>query len=168
MSEIPSIWRTELWHPMTVHFPIVLLLGAALLSVLWHFVSTDHTRFIKKVSRVFLYSGSILIWVTIYTGTLADSLVTRSLCDPTVLESHENAAFTLGYLFTAASLIDVIDYIPLDILSKVKHLLKGWLVTLLLVGGGLYLMYTAHLGAHLVYQQGAAVYQPTENCREFE
>ncbi len=162
------MWRTELWHPAAVHFPIVLLLGAALLRLLWHFASANHARFIHKMSRVSLYSGSILIWITIYTGTLADSIVTRSLCDPTVLEAHENAAFTLGYLFTAASLIDVIDYVPLALFERLKHPLKSWLITLLLAGGGLWLMYTAHLGSRLVYQQGAAVYHPAENCREFE
>ncbi|MEX2572636.1 MAG: DUF2231 domain-containing protein [Balneolaceae bacterium] len=168
MNELPDIWRTELWHPVSVHFPIVLLLGAGLLSVLRHFAGSKHARFIHKMSGVFLYTGSVTIWISIYTGTLADSIVTRDLCDPTILEAHENAAFTLGYLFTAASLIDLIDFIPSEQFKKLKHPLKGWLVTLLLVGGGFYLMYTAHLGARLVYQQGAAVYQPTENCREFE
>lgn len=153
---------------MSVHFPIVLLLGAALLRVLWYFFTSATARFVKKMSRVLLYSGSITIWISIYTGTLADSVVTRGLCDPTVLEAHENAAFALGYLFSAASLLDLIDFVPLNIFKKVKHPLKGWLVTLLLAGGSFYLMYTAHLGASLVYQQGAGVYQPTENCREFE
>lgn len=168
MSEIPSIWRTELWHPMMVHFPIVLLLGAALLRIPWYFFSSAAARFVKKMSRVLLYTGTVAAWITIYTGTLADSIVTRSLCDPTVLEAHENAAFTIGYLFLAATLLDLIDFIPWGRLSIIKHKFKGWIVTLLLVAGSLYLGYTAHLGASLVYQQSAGVYQPTENCREFE
>lgn len=168
MNELPSIWRTELWHPLLVHFPIVLLLGAALLWVISPLFSTSNARFTKKMSRVMLYVGSLSVWVTIYTGTLADSIVTRTLCDPTVLESHENAAFTVGYLFTTAALLDAIDFIPLKQLALVKLRFKGWIVTLLLVAGSLYLGYTAHLGANLVYQQSAAVYQPTEGCTEFE
>ena len=74
MSELPSIWRTELWHPMMVHFPIVLLLGAALLRILHYFLSSKNARFTKKMSRVLLYVGAISVWVTIYTGTLADSI----------------------------------------------------------------------------------------------
>ena len=168
MSELPSIWRTELWHPMLVHFPIVLLLGAAVLSLLQYILASENTRFVKKMSRVLLYTGIIFVWITIYTGTLADSIVTRSLCDPTVLESHENAAFIVGYLFSAAALLDVIGFISWKRLDLIKHKFKRWLVTLLLVAGSFYLVYTAHLGASLVYQQSAAVYQPTEGCTEFE
>lgn len=168
MMELPDIWRTELWHPMTVHFPIVLLLGAALLKVLHFFTASATARFVDKMSRVLLYSGSMFVWISIYTGTLADSLVTRSLCDPTVLETHENTAFTVGYLFSAAALLDILGFIPLKLSNKIKRLLRQWVVTALLIGGTLYLAYTAHLGARLVYQQGAAVYHPTENCREFE
>lgn len=168
MSELPNIWRTELWHPMLVHFPIVLLLGAALLRVVQPFFSSANARFINNMSRVLLYVGTLSVWFTIYTGTLADSIVTRTLCDPTVLESHENAAFTVGYLFSAAALLDVIDFISWDQVAMFKHKFKEWLVTLLLVTGSLFLGYTAHLGASLVYQQGAAVYQPTQGCTEFE
>lgn len=168
MSELPSIWRTELWHPMMVHFPIVLLLGAALLRILHYFLSSKNARFTKKMSRVLLYVGAISVWVTIYTGTLADSIVTRTLCDPTVLETHENAAYTVGYIFSVAALLDVIDFISWKWLITIKHQLKEWLVVLLLIVGSFYLGYTAHLGASLVYQQSAAVYQPTEGCSEFE
>lgn len=168
MSELPSMWRTELWHPMIVHFPIVLLLGAALLRIIKPVFSSGQARFIINMSRVFLYSGALSVWVTIYTGTLADSIVTRTLCDPTVLETHENAAFTVGYLFSAAAFLDVLDFISWEKLEVVKHKFKGWLITGLLVAGSLYLGYTAHLGASLVYQQGAAVYQPSEGCVEFE
>ncbi|MBD3617676.1 MAG: hypothetical protein HUJ22_14050 [Gracilimonas sp.] len=168
MSEIPSIWRTELWHPMMVHFPIVLLLGAALLRIIHPLFSSGNARFIKNMSRVSLYTGILSVWITIYTGTLADSIVTRTLCDPTVLEAHENAAFTVGYFFSAAVLLDVIDFISWKKLAIIKNKFKGWLITLLLVVGSLYLGYTAHLGASLVYQQSAAVYQPTEGCTEFE
>lgn len=162
------MWRTELWHPMVVHFPIVLLLGATLLHILWYFCSSATARFVKKMSRVLLYAGTVAVWITIYTGTLADSIVTRTLCDPTVLESHENTAFTVGYLFSAATLLDLIHFIPLKIFDKIKNKFKGWIVTLLLIAGSLYLGYAAHLGATLVYQQSAAVYQPTEGCTEFE
>jgi hypothetical protein len=85
-----------------------------------------------------------------------------------VLKAHENAAFTIGYLFSAATLLDVIDFIHFKGFDMLKHKFKGWVVTLLLVAGSFYLGYTAHLGASHVYQQSAAVYQPTEGCTEFE
>lgn len=73
------------------------------------------------MSRVLLYVGAISVWVTIYTGTLADSIVTRTLCDPTVLEAHENAAYTVGYIFSVAALLDVIDFISWKWLITIKH-----------------------------------------------
>ncbi|MDR9363915.1 MAG: DUF2231 domain-containing protein [Balneolaceae bacterium] len=168
MSELPNIWRTELWHPMIVHFPIVLLLGALVLRLPAHFPGNKHTEFLIKSSRLSLFAGTLLAWISVYTGSLADSIVTRTLCDPTVLESHENAAYLLVYIFSAASLIEITDYIRLDRFQLLKHPVKAWIVTILLVAGSGYVAYTAHLGATLVYQQGAAVYQPTENCVEFE
>jgi len=166
--ELPSMWRTELWHPMVVHFPIVLLLGATLIHILGYFFSSGTARFVKKMSRVLLYAGTIAVWIAIYTGTLADGIVSRTICDPTVLKAHENTAFTIGYLFSGATLLDLIPFIPLKMFDKIKHKFRGWVVTLLLIAGSLYLGYAAHLGATLVYQQSAAVYQPTEGCTEFE
>lgn len=168
MGELPSIWRTELWHPMVVHFPIVLLLGAALLRVVQPLFRSGTARFTTTMSRVLLYVGTLSVWVAIYTGSLADSIVTRTLCDPTVLESHENVGFTVGVLFSAAALLDVMAVLSRGRFAILKHKFMGWFVTLLLVAGSFFLGYTAHLGASLVYQQGAAVYQPTQGCTEFE
>ena len=92
MNEIPGMWRTELWHPMVVHFPIVLLLGAALLRILSQFLNSNYSVFLIRASRLSLWTGVITAWAAIYTGTLADAIVVRELCDPTVLEDHENAA----------------------------------------------------------------------------
>ncbi|MDZ7719871.1 MAG: DUF2231 domain-containing protein [Balneolaceae bacterium] len=168
MNELPGIWRTELWHPMVVHFPIVLLLGAAVLRMLSKFFAEEKSAFLKNTSRLSLYIGVVTAWIAIYTGSLADSIVVRELCDPTVLEDHENAAFTLGYIFTASVLFDSLDLFSWHKLSFLKKPFIEWIVIGLLLTGTVYLGYTAHLGATLVYQQSAAVYQPTEGCVEFE
>jgi len=168
MNELPDLWRTELWHPMIVHFPIVLLLGAAVLRIVSKFFAEEKRTFLKNASRLSLYVGVVTAWIAIYTGSLADAIVVRDLCDPTVLEDHENAAYTLGIIFTIAALLDIPDLFSWDKLSFLNKPLKEWIVISLLLAGSVYLGYTAHLGASLVYQQGAAVYQPTENCMEFE
>lgn len=167
MAQIPDIWRSELWHPMIVHFPIVLLLGAALLRLLSHFMSDEKHSFLKKSSRLSLWFGVLTAWLAIYTGSLADSIVVRDLCDPTVLEDHENAAFTIGVLFTVAAFSDLVAesfFIQKILIQKIVE----WVIILLLVIGSGYVGYTAHLGASLVYQQGAAVYVPSKGCTEFE
>lgn len=168
MNELPGIWRTELWHPMIVHFPVVLLMGAAVLRIVCKFFANEKRAFLKNTSRLSLYIGVVTAWVAIYTGSLADGIVVRELCDPTVLEDHENAAYTLGYVFTAAVFFDVLDFVSWEKLSFINKPFKEWIIISLLLAGSIYLGYTAHLGASLVYQQGAAVYQPTEGCVEFE
>lgn len=167
MSEIPDIWRTELWHPMVVHFPIVLLLGAAVLRLLSHLLRGDEGSFLKKVSRYSLWLGVLTAWIAIYTGSLADSIVVRDLCDPTVLEDHENAAYTIGALFTVAAFADLFAESLLNHKIFIQKIFEWTIILLLVIGAG-YVGYTAHLGATLVYQQGAAVYVPSEGCKEFE
>ncbi|SMO82747.1 Uncharacterized membrane protein [Fodinibius sediminis] len=159
------MWRSELWHPMVVHFPIVLLLGAVIARLFWHGLTSSRAGVALAMSRVMLYVGLGFAWIAVYTGTIADGVVNRSMCDPTVLEAHEQAAFTLGYLFSAGTVIDLLD---LWGIRWITSALKQWAVTILLIGGSFYLGYTAHLGAKLVYQQSAAVYQPTKRCTEFE
>jgi len=168
MSELPSLWRTELWHPMLVHFPIVLLLGAAVLRSLTPLLSENNASFFNRASRLCLVIGVITAWITVYTGSLADSIVVRELCDPTVLERHENGGYTIAVLFSIAAVLDlgVIRFLP-----EQKQLVKKfteWTVIVLLLAGSGYVAYTAHLGASLVYQQGAAVHVPSAGCSEFE
>jgi len=60
----------------------------------------------------------------------------------------------------------VIKFLP-EQKQLLKRITEWAVIGLLLVGSG-YVAYTAHLGASLVYQQGAAVYEPTAGCSEFE
>lgn len=111
-----------------------------------------------------LITGTLTAWIAIYTGNLADGAVSRTICDPTVLKSHENAAYTMSWLFTGAVIIDIIYQIKNSSFNRILLVLT---LILMLTGSG-YLTYTGHLGASLVYQQGAGVYKPTEDCSEFE
>jgi len=161
MNEVPEFLRTEVWHPLSVHFPIALLLIAALFKGASLF---SKTKTWENAGSVLLYLGTIGAWISIFTGDMADGVVSRELCDPTVLKDHENAAWTLVYLFSVASIIDIVRITK--IISLKPKLIKVVAVLLMLVGSG-FLMYTGHLGAKLVYQQGAGVYHPSENCEEF-
>lgn len=161
MNEVPEFLRTEVWHPLSVHFPIALLLIATLFKFASLFVKTKTW---ENAGSFLLYLGTVGAWISIFTGDMADGIVSRELCDPTVLKDHENAAWTLVWLFSVASLIDIIRITK--IISLKPKLIKVVAVLLMLVGSG-FLMYTGHLGAKLVYQQGAGVYQPSEDCSEF-
>lgn len=142
MDQLPDFWRTEVFHPLSVHFPIVLLLMATLfkLIALWSSkITWDHG------GRLLLLLGVFGIWISIYTGDLADGIVARQLCDPTILKEHENLAYTTAWIFTISLLLEIlmryIDIIKTRIISII-------LVLLMLCGTGT-LMYVGHLGESL-------------------
>lgn len=161
MTELPEFWRTEIWHPLVVHFPIALLLVASLFKVLNLFLKGQTW---KRGGSALLLLGTFGAWIAIYTGNLADGIVSRALCDPTVLKAHENSAYTLAWLFTAAFLLDAAHVFKL--FKSYAKWLKLIVIILMLIGSG-FIVYTGHLGAKLVYQQGAGVYMPSEDCVEF-
>ncbi|HKK39874.1 MAG TPA: DUF2231 domain-containing protein [Cryomorphaceae bacterium] len=158
MNQLPDFWRTEVFHPLSVHLPIALLLMATFFKLvsLWNNGETWN-----KGGSILLFVGVIGGWISIYTGNLADGIVSRELCDPTVLKDHENASLVTVWLFTSVVLIEMIH----------GFLQKAWLkllmVMTMLIGSG-FLGYTGHLGATLVYQQAAGVYVPSSDCEEFE
>lgn len=161
MEQIPEFWRTEVFHPLSVHFPIALLLVGFIFKVV--------ALAIKK--EVWITGGSILLilgtigaWIAIYTGDLADGIVSRKLCDPTVLKEHENMAYLMAWIFTGAVFLDLLRFTKTAFFKG--NLVSIFMVVVLAVGSVL-LGYVGHLGATLVYQQGAGVYHPSGDCVEF-
>ena len=160
MDQLPDFWRTEVFHPLSVHFPIVLLLLATLFKLigLWSSkITWDHG------GRLLLILGVIGVWISIYTGNLADGIVSRQLCDPTVLKEHENFAYTTAWIFSIALAVELLSrYIDL-----IKTRTTSVILVLLMISGSGTLAYVGHLGAELVYQQAAGVNIPSEDCSEF-
>lgn len=165
MEQIPSFWRTEVWHPLSVHFPIVLLTVATLAYIVSLFLKKQHKNLWYNMARILLIGGVVGAWVGIYTGDMADGIVSRKICDPTILKDHQNSAYTSSILFSIALGLQLL--VDLKLWDKIQKLGKIAVVVLLLVGSG-YLMYAGHLGATVVYQQGGGVYHPSGDCREFE
>lgn len=163
MEEIPDFWRTEVFHPLSVHFPIALLLTAFIFKLIF-------LKWKKEVwglgGSILLFLGILSIWIAIYTGDLADGIVSRKLCDPTILKDHENMAWLAAWLFTASGIIDALRFAPMQFFKIKKRILNIMLV-LVMAGGSGVLMYAGHLGATLVYQQAAGVYIPSKDCAEF-
>lgn len=162
MEEIPDFWRTEVFHPLSVHFPIALLLAAFIFKI----VALKNSREVwEKGGTVLLIAGVVTLWLAVFTGDLADGVVSRKICDPTILKDHENLAWTTAWLFTAGLGIDLLRQLKYPVFKNL--LFKFFMILLLAIGTGT-LMYTGHLGATLVYQQAAGVYTPSGNCAEFE
>ncbi|CAM4022054.1 DUF2231 domain-containing protein [Gillisia limnaea] len=161
MEQLPDFWRTEVLHPLFVHFPIALLIIATFFKIasVWGI-----GKFLELPGTILLIIGTIGGWLAIYTGNLADGIVSRTLCDPTVLKAHENNGYTMIWLFTAALVLDLFYQNNRFKFKRVE--LKGFVILLMIIGSG-YLGYVGHLGAKLVYQQAAGVYIPSGNCAEF-
>ncbi|TPE43011.1 DUF2231 domain-containing protein [Pontibacter mangrovi] len=160
----PTFWRTEVWHPLTVHFPVALLTFATLVKLFAIFLKPASADFWQKTGSFLLYFGTLAAWLSLFTGDMADGVVSRKLCDPTVLKDHEIYAQLLTYTFTAAALADVA--LRSGLLKFKPRLLQVLVLLLMLVGTGL-LTYAGHLGARVVYQQAGGVYVPTGDCAEF-
>ena len=161
MNQLPDFWRTEIYHPLTVHLPLVALILSTFFIILSLFIKRSHWF---KMGSLLLIIGTIGAWIAVYTGNMADSVVARDICDPTVLESHENTAYLVSWIFTAASVAVIINHYLKA--NKLIKLAKAFIVVLSIAGSA-FLVYQGHLGSTLVYQQAAGVYVPSEDCDEF-
>jgi uncharacterized membrane protein len=158
-----ALWRTELWHPLVLHFPLVLLLVATAAKLIaFLFRTYEPVSFWQRAGSYLLYAGWLTAWLAIYTGDLADGIVSRKICDPTVLKEHEITAYYASYLFTGAVAADL----SLRLLPKYLRPIRLLELVLLLAGAG-YLGYAGHLGAQVVYQQGGGVRVPAADCADY-
>lgn len=153
-------WRTEVWHPLTVHFPIVLLMIGALSFYISLFLKSN--REWQIASALLLFSGVIASWVSVWTGDLADGIVARKICDPTILKEHENAAITASWIFSFSVLL-VASQWSRHVLFFRRYIR---IISIPLIAIGLYFLLKAgHSGASLVYEQGAGVLGHPTDCQ---
>lgn len=166
MNEILAIWRTELWHPLSVHFPIAFLILSTFIGVLVYLVDKKYslTIHLKFTMSLLLWSGTVLLWLAFYTGKLAYSVEIRRICDPFVLKNHLYWANVTSFVFSAATITDIVQKI-------VTPKIKKWLMpvtVILMLAGSVFLGCTGHLGASLVYEQGAGVHKPASDCSDYK
>ena len=138
-----------------------------------HFFFVDFFFLQIRIQKIFfervvylLLLGVAGAWLGIYTGDLADGIVARKLCDPTVLKDHELAAQTMTYLFTGAAVIHVLFY--LGLLRSRLHVFAPYVIFACMLIGSVFLIRAGHLGALIVYQQGGGVYKHTVDCDEYK
>jgi uncharacterized membrane protein len=164
MDQAPSMWRTELWHPLTVHFPIACLLLATAAGLLRAVVNRPVPRlFLSQLSPVLLAVGVVTGWIVIFTGERSYNVVVRTICDPPVLQAHQWWSYASTIVYSAAlALYVACRWIPPG-LKRISSILRGVLLT----AGAAGLLYAGHLGASVVYQQGGGTYKPSADCREF-
>lgn len=158
--------RTEIWHALSVHFPIALLLVSTLITLISFFIKENKKSHWQNTASGLLYAGCAAAWISIYTGDVADGIVARKLCDPTILKDHEIAGKTMTYLFSAAALLNILTSV--NLIKPPVKIFCFYLSFLITLAGSGYLVYAGRLGASLVYQQGAGVYKHVVDCDEYE
>ncbi|WP_394906437.1 DUF2231 domain-containing protein [uncultured Mesonia sp.] len=164
IAEIPSFWREEVWHPLSVHLPIVTLLLASLAAIIGLVIKNEvQNLFLKQTTFVMLTIGVLSGWIAIYTGELAYNIEVRKICDPKVLQEHQWWAYATLIVYSAVFLLQIsLKFIETKFSNLIKSVNRIFLIVALF---GLF--YTGHLGASLVYQQGAGTYKPSADCSEF-
>ena len=158
--------RTEVWHALSVHFPIALLPVATIAFLISFFVKDINKRHWQMAATLLLFAGCLMAWVAVYTGNVADGIVARKLCDPTVLKDHEIAGQNMTWLFTIAVVLHF-GFLT-DFLRPRLRVLSLYLAMLFMLAGTGYLISAGHLGATLVYDQGAGVKNHEVDCSGYE
>jgi len=156
---LSSLWRIELLHPAAAHFPIVLiLLGTGFWVLGGAAVKWPRLDAFALTGQVTLVGAAVMAWVATQSGFWADGVVGRELYDPRPLKDHENLAILFSWIASGSAAGALLcRYGPFP---RFGRRLLWWLTTLASVSGCIVIVYVAHLGAGLVYQQGAGVILP--------
>ncbi|WP_353164176.1 hypothetical protein [Empedobacter brevis] len=165
MTSADFIWRTELYHAISVHFPIALLSLSAVTGLLYLVLRKKKIAgYLRFTTSFLLWIGFGCFWISFYTGNNAYPIVVRELCDPTVLKDHLYWVQVSGYLFGAAFLADVVYHCLKE--KRFKTVANSVMLVGLLAGTAT-LAYAGHLGASVVYEQAGGVNVPTADCDGF-
>jgi uncharacterized membrane protein len=157
---LSSLWRIELLHPAVVHFSVALTLVG---SLFW-LVGLMGRKFPRcqafgLTAWWLLLLACLSSWASVQTGFWADHAVGRELFDPRPLKDHERFGLAFSWVLSATVVVEGLRLF----VSRVR-LYRKYLAPLVAVGlivsCGL-VAWTSHLGAGLVYQQGAGVQMPS-------
>lgn len=138
------------WHPIFVHFTVALLIVAAALHLLSHFVSNSGLKNqLVTTARWNLWIGISATLLTVAMGWVAFNAVNHDEPSHLAMIEHRNWAMAT---FTVLLGIAAWEY------YLYRHRKsKGWLFTALLVFAASLLLSTAWHGGELVYRYGLGV-----------
>ena len=138
------------WHPIFVHFTVALLIVAAAMHVMSHFVSdTGLKNQLTITARWNLWIGIAFTVLTVAAGWYAFNTVTHDAPSHLAMIEHRNWA-----LITFAVLLGIAAW---EYYLHRHGKGKGWLFTGLLVLAASLLLSTAWHGGELVYRYGLGV-----------
>lgn len=152
--------RSELFHPLMAHFPIVLfsLYPVAAGAIL--FLKDSYKEKTLFLSRCLVYAGLLTHFLSMYLGDMALERITDKVCKLQLVYEHEQQAKLILLFIVIVILIDVLEISKK--LNQIKLLHMGkFLFSLISLW---FVIQTGHTGATLVYDYGTAVEIPM-SCR---
>lgn len=145
-----SMMRLELIHPMVVHFPIALLFTGVALRIVS--VIFRKWSFLVPTSWTLIVLGTVAGAAAIIAGELAKDIVAKTVCDPSLIDCHEQYAYATAWIFSGACVLQLVKVLQ----KRFQRVLLA-AIWILLLSGSVTLGITAKRGAEVVYQMGAAV-----------
>lgn len=161
MELIPE-WAPNL-HPMIVHFPIALLLGAIGMDVMA--LGLRRRDWLKPATVALYVAGGASVILTYFTGTwAADAMSVRAAAEATLSE-HSNLGWWTMWFFGSYALVRL----GAHLWPKTRGRASIHAVLLLVALGGGYLLYeTGEHGAEMVYRYGVGVQQTAPETADAE
>jgi uncharacterized membrane protein len=158
--------RVELIHPLTVHFPVALLMTG---TAIWMVAITVGIGPWKEFSGRIRLAGLLMIAlgiasgiIAIQTGELAEEVVNQVICDPDLTHDHDDWAKRSIAVFAAGLAFGLFAEATRTLQRLFKSLDTAvttgrTLASVILICAAAMLAWTGHLGGKLVYEQGAGV-----------
>ncbi len=162
MFELVPDWAPNL-HPLIVHFPIALLLGAIgadLLSLV-----VRRWGWLRPATVALYVGGGVSAVLTYFTGTWAAEAVSIPASAEAVLSEHANLGWWTMWFFGLYALVRLGAYLW----PKTRtHTVVNVVLLGVALGGGVLLYETGEHGAEMVYRYGVGVHEPTDAMAEVE
>jgi uncharacterized membrane protein len=153
----PSIPSWDAVHPLIVHFPIALLLGAPVLVIIGLLLRRQSVG-LFIAAFVLMVIGTTATYVAVASGEATAEVSARLPTAATVLENHEELAETTRVIFTVLTVIfAAILFGPRLVKRRLGHRSAVVLTVaflLLYSAGSLVLINAAHQGGRLVHEFG--------------
>jgi uncharacterized membrane protein len=158
MLTLPPIPSWQAIHPLTVHFPIALLLIAPLFIVIGLAQKPERSFPFLLAALILMAIGTASTFVAASSGKAAGELVENAVPAKAVLEQHEELAEITEIAFSALTLIFAsILFVPRLLKREPTRALSTMLPLVFLIfyaTGAITLANTAHQGGRLVHELG--------------
>ncbi|MGL4293873.1 MAG: DUF2231 domain-containing protein [Bacteroidales bacterium] len=133
---------TEILHPMTVHFPIALILVSCFLAVIYWFKNQD--PFMNTCIKILVFLGAVGSWAAVITGSYHLPLSAEG---ETIKHIHHNFATATAWVISFSAALYVLFYFYKKPLPK----WLGWVAFLLLIAATVLISLTGYYGGYIVY-----------------